>query len=362
MSEIELMTVIERYLNGEMTADERARFEVLRRENPAVDNSVKEHQEFTSKLKQYGERLAFENLLNDIHNEIDVQALKDEFVHHPSLIVRLWRNHHSKISVAASIAIFCVLSTLFLTGYLKTQKQENDVINLKREIGQIKIQVNGRSGRVSIPVKTPLANFTGTGFAITTDGYLATNFHVINGADSIYVQDVDGNTFHAKVISSDPTYDIAILKITDASFKTLSALPYSFKKGKSDLGEDVFTLGYPKDDIVYNKGYLSSGNGIKGDSTKYQISAMDVDHGNSGGPLLDSKGNVIAVVSGKVANGTSFAIKSKYLFKTIQAIPSDSLKSDRIILSSKSKLASASRTQQISKLSNYIFMVKVYNN
>jgi len=139
MSDIELLAVIERYLNGEMTADERTRFEMLRRENAGIDSTVKEHQEFTSKLKQYGERLAFENMLNDIHAEIDVQALKDEFIHHPSLIVRLWRNHHSKISVAASIAIFAVLGTLFLTGYLKTQQQENDVIFLKNEIRKVKI-------------------------------------------------------------------------------------------------------------------------------------------------------------------------------------------------------------------------------
>src|ERR1700712_5239734 len=127
MSEIELIAVIERYLNGEMNADERARFEVLRRENPEVDGSVKDHQEFTGRLKQYGERIAFENLLNDIHNEIDVQALKDEFVHHPSMIVRLWRNHHSKISVAASIAIFCILGTLFVTGLLKAQNAQSEL-------------------------------------------------------------------------------------------------------------------------------------------------------------------------------------------------------------------------------------------
>src|SRR5476649_1680521 len=113
MSDIELLSVIERYLNGEMTADERTRFELLRHDNAAIDNRVKEHEQFTNHLKQYGERVQFEGLLNAIHQEIDVQALKDEFVHHPSMIVRIWRNHHSKISLAASVAIFAALSTLF---------------------------------------------------------------------------------------------------------------------------------------------------------------------------------------------------------------------------------------------------------
>jgi serine protease Do len=372
MSDIELMAVVERYLNGEMTADERARFEMLRRENTGVDNTVKEHQEFTSKLKQYGERLAFENMLNDIHNEIDVQALKDEFIHHPSFIIRLWRNHHSKISVAASIAIFAVLSTLFLTGYLKTQKQEDAVIDLKKEIDKVKItnaKITQSISTLNTPAKrTAPSNYhgTGTGFAITADGYIATNFHVINGADSVYIQNSDGTAYHAKIVSTDPAHDIAVLKITDPSFKSFGTLPYGFKKNKSDLGEDVFTYGYSgysKDDGVYTKGYLSSGNGFKGDTVKYQLS-MDVDYGNSGGPLLDSKGNVIGMISSKQAHfeGAAFAIKSKYLFKAIQAIPADSLKDDKIILSAKNRLANISREQQIIKLQNYIFMVKVYNN
>jgi serine protease Do len=367
MSDIELMAVVERYLNGEMTADERIRFEVLRRENAEVDNTVKEHQEFTGRLKQYGERLAFENLLNDIHNEIDVQALKDEFVHHPSLIVRLWRNHHSKISVAASITIFAVLGTLFLTGYLKSQKQENDVIYLKHEIAQVKHKNDVISQSINTlntrPKQMAPSNYhgTGTGFAISSDGYLATNFHVINGADSVYIQNTDGTAYHAKIVSTDPANDIAILKITDPSFKTFGALPYGFKRSKSDLGEDVYTYGYSKDDGFYSRGYISSGNGFKGDTVKYQLS-MDVDFGNSGGPLLDSKGNVIAIISSKQAHTDgAFAIKSKYLFKAIQAISPDSLKSDRIILSSKSKFANLGRTQQVNKLQNYVFMVKVYN-
>ncbi|RKR84441.1 trypsin-like peptidase [Mucilaginibacter gracilis] len=372
MSDIELLAVIERYLNGEMTADERTRFEILRNENTGVDSAVKEHQEFTARIKQYGERVAFENLLNDIHNEIDVQALKDEFVHHPSLIVRLWRNHHSKISVAASIAIFAVLGTLFFTGYLKTQNTEYKYTQLSREVGQIKKSNEDIKSSLThltgntIGVKPPPSNYhnTGTGFALTTDGYLATNFHVVSAADSVYVQNADGEAFHAKIISTDPAHDIAILKISDPSFKALAALPYGFKKSKSDMGEDVFTYGYSgysKEDGVYTKGYLSSGNGYKGDTVKYQLS-MDVDFGNSGGPVFDSRGNIIAMVSGKVAHadGNAFAIKSKYLFKAIQSIQSDSLKSDKIILNTKSKLTNVSRTQQISKLQNYVFMVKVY--
>jgi serine protease Do len=359
MSDIELLAVIERYLNGEMNADERARFEMLRHDNAAVDTRVKEHQEFTERIKQYGERLQFENLLNDIHNEIDVQALKEEFVHHPSAIVRLWRNHHSKISMAASIAIFAVLGTLFFTGYLKSQKQDTQIVNLTKEIGSIKKKLP-LTGSVAHP-HTPPPNYggVGTSFAISSDGYMITNYHVVKDADSVYVQNAAGEAYHAKIVSTDPVSDLAILKINDDNFKSLGALPYGFKRGKTDLGEDLYTMGYSKDDVVYNKGYLSSGNGDKGDTIKYQISSMDVNFGNSGGPVLDTKGNIVGVISSKQdrPNGAAYAIKSKYLIKSIQA---DSV-ARKLTLSAKSKLANLSRTQQIDKLQNYVFMVKVYN-
>src|SRR3978361_713199 len=122
MRDEQLLEVIDRYLNGQMNADERTAFEQLRRENADVDTKVVEHQQFIGLLKQYGERIALENRLNAIHSEIDVHALAEELTVRPGLIVQLWRNHHSKISVAASIAIFAVLITLYFTGSLSNQK------------------------------------------------------------------------------------------------------------------------------------------------------------------------------------------------------------------------------------------------
>src|ERR1700733_1831266 len=135
MSDNELLEQIERYLNGEMTKPERAAFEILRNENAEVNEQVTEHKHFTNLIKQYGERLELERRLDAIHNEIDVETLEDELKIHPSFIVRLWRNHHSKISVAASIAIFSVLVTLFYTGYLSSK--DKNYANLSGQIGQL---------------------------------------------------------------------------------------------------------------------------------------------------------------------------------------------------------------------------------
>lgn len=383
MSDIQLTEVIERYLNGEMTADERLRFEMLRKENADVNIRVLEHEQFAGVLKQYAERVELENRLNAIHGEIDVHALVHEVTEHPAWIVRMWRNHHSKISVAASIAIFAILSTLFVTGYFnkgeKYQMLAAEVENVKKSNRELNNRTNriensiknnpGEKNGVNIPGRPVHINpvnpgkFRGTGFAVSANGYIATAYHVITGADSVYVQNAAGDAYKAKVVYTEPGYDVAILKITDTTFAGLTTLPYNIKRSRTDLGEDVYTLGYPANNMVFGPGYLTGVDGPQDDSTKYQVS-IPVNPGNSGGPLLDAKGNVIGIISGRQTQveGASFAIKSAYLFKTIKNIPSDSVKSKISLNASKNTLASLSRTQQIKKLQNYVFMVKVYKN
>ncbi|MFS2188514.1 S1C family serine protease [Mucilaginibacter sp. Mucisp84] len=362
MSDNQLTEFIERYLDGSMTAEERVQFELLRKNDAAVESKVTEHIKFIGLLKQYGERLELENRLNAIHNEIDVHALKEEVMIHPVWIVRMWRNHHSKISVAASIAIFGVLTILILTGKLnndksKYQQLSEKINNMEKTVAQIG---HGRTPVKPKITRTP-ANFRGTGFALTSNGYLATDYHVIKNADSVYVQNAAGESFHAKVIYTEPQYDLAILQINDPSFKNLGPIPYNLKRAEGDLGESVYTLGYPADNMVYGGGYLASAANYSGDTTEYVIS-VPVNPGNSGGPLLDEKGNVIGVITARQTQvaGAYFAKKSTYLLKAIQNIPTDSL-SKTLNLNTKNKLAGLSRTQQSSKLKNYVFMVKVYN-
>jgi serine protease Do len=363
MNDNELTEKIERYLNGEMTRDERARFETFRSENADVNAKVTEHKHFTNLIKQYGERLELEKRLNAIHDEIDVHALEEELMIHPSWIVMLWRNHHSKISVAASIAIFAVLCTLFFTGYLSNR--EVNYMALKGKITKLEISQHQLGQKINnlVPGKKNSANpgnFRGTGFAISSNGYIVTDYHVVKDADSVYVQTADGKSFRTKVIYSEALPDVAILEINDPTFKGLGPLPYTFKKVETDIGENIFTIGYPSDVMVLGPGYLTASSGFQNDTTSYQIS-IPANPGHSGGPLLDNKGNIIGIISGKETHieGAAFALKSGYLMKAIQDIPADSLKNP-INMNSKNVLANLSRVQQIKKLQNYVFMVRVY--
>ncbi|MGI4751857.1 MAG: S1C family serine protease [Janthinobacterium lividum] len=365
MNEPQLLDLIERYLRDELSEQEMAEFDVLRKKDLSINNRITEHQQFIKSMTDWQQRLDFENKLNAIHEEINIDAVKEALGIHESRIITLWRHHHSKISVAASVAIFAVMVTLFFTGYFNNQNQQSHYNALRRDLDNVKKSQNalirditGKSTRKS--VSNP-GNFGGTGFAINSNGDIITNYHVINGADSVYVQNSSGESFKVATVYVNQDYDLAVLRITDSAFKRLSPVPYAFKKSKANLGEGVLTIGYPKDSVVIGEGYLSSFTGFENDSLAYQV-AIPVNPGNSGGPLLDNSGNVIGMIKGKQTqvDGAAFATKSGYLMKAIQAIPADST-GRKIVFNSKNSISKLSREQQIIKLKNYVFMVKVYN-
>ncbi|MGF7077866.1 S1C family serine protease [Mucilaginibacter sp. UYCu711] len=364
MSENQLLETIERYLNGEMKADERKKFELLRKEDAELDSKVVEHKFFTNLLKQYGERVELESRLDAIHDEIDVHTLKESLMIHPVWIVQMWRNHHSKISVAASVAIFGILTFMLVTGKFNS---DSNIEQLKSEVNLLHKSTNSaiksindiKSGKGAPAVERYSA--TGTGFAITSDGLIATNYHVVRDASAVSLQNADGITFKADVIYTEPEHDIAILKITDSTFKHLPTVPYTFKRAEGSIAEQISTYGYPEGIENYNQGYLSSLYGQNGDTLHYKIS-MAINPGNSGGPLWDSRGNVIGITDSKQSTfeGVHFAIKTKYLLDAIKNIPADSL-DNKIVLSKKNMLTGLTEAQKTAKVKNFVFMVKVYN-
>jgi S1-C subfamily serine protease len=202
--------------------------------------------------------------------------------------------------------------------------------------------------------------FSGTGFALTTDGYLVTSYHVIQGADSVLIESRDRQRFRAEPVFSDVAHDLAILRITDPKFTGFGRLPYSFKRGLAELGEKVYTLGYPREDLVFNDGSLSARSGFEGDTGFYQIS-IPVNPGNSGGPLLDDRGNLIGIISGRQADvqSAAFATKSTYLMRLVDSLamakPTQSYNLPRF-----NQLTGSTRPQQLRKLQDFVFVVKVY--
>jgi len=358
MRQQEFLELADRYLTGQMSPKEIDEFELLCNQDQELNALYLSHAEFVQTMKRNEARLEFKNQLS--------QTIKEQ----PSetIIVRMWKKLKINAVAAAAVAVLSSLATLYSTGYFSTLRRTNsDYSALKREINNVKRNVNAHHNAIRNINNKETSNpqdalqFGATGFMLTKDGYAVTNFHVVSGADSIHLQNNKGNSFKASIIYVDPEKDLAILHISDSSFAAQAPnIPYTFRRQSIDLGEGIYTIGYPRDEAVYGEGYLSSSTGYSGDTTAYQIS-VPVNPGNSGGPVLDKNGNIIGIISGKQKglDGAAFAIKTKALIETLNRIPEESLKGN-IVLNNKNSLSSLPRTEQIKKLQDYIYMVKVY--
>lgn len=210
---------------------------------------------------------------------------------------------------------------------------------------------------------TGTEKWSGTGFALN-NGYIATNYHVVENAKSIKVQGIRGsfNTeYNATVISTDKFNDLAIIKINDSRFNGFGTIPYRVKTSTSEVGEDVFVLGYPLtttmgDEIKLTTGVISSKTGFQGDVSLYQISAP-IQPGNSGGPLFDGNGNLIGIVNAKHrgAENVSYAIKASYLNSLVESASSGSL------LPTTNAVSGMSLSNKVKSLKNYVFMITCSN-
>ncbi|RIV19058.1 serine protease [Fibrisoma montanum] len=331
-------------------------------------------QDIERALHAYGERIRFRQQLAQVHAGLNMEAMREEAgvyreeTVRPGRIRTFWQTYRTTLAVAASVAVLTTFSTIFLyRQYQQSHQQQQQYSLLRRDIQAIKSSqkqllndITGRSRALSV---NP-GQVAGTGFLLTADGYFVTSNHIVQEADSIYVQSQKGEVYKARVVHSDQAHDLAILQLgDDSAFRPQPTIPYSFDGKSSELGERVFTLGYPREEIVYGEGYLSSGTGYRGDTVAYQV-AISVNPGNSGGPLLDERGNVIGIISAKqtTSEGVSFAVKTNYLFKALENIPADSLKGIPLNLNRKNTLVHLPRKQQIKRMQSYVYQVKVFKH
>ena len=162
--------------------------------------------------------------------------------------------------------------------------------------------------------------WSGSGIALNSKVF-ATNNHVVDGATHLYVYFPETKSkYTAKTIKTDPTNDLAIVRITDPNFKGFPSIQYGFKKTQEDVGTEIFVLGYPRvdtmgEEVKLTTGVVSSRSGFQGNQSQYQVSAP-IQPGNSGGPLFNDKGELIGIMSAKHSDGAenvSYAVKLSYL-------------------------------------------------
>lgn len=175
----------------------------------------------------------------------------------------------------------------------------------------------------------------GTGFIIYEDGYIVTNWHVIDSSDKIKIVTSDGNEYFARVIGKDEQYDVALLKIDlDQNIK-LPTLKFA-DSDKIEVCDPVIAIGNPfglgktvTAGIVSYKGRNLSNQiseiGVNGNLVSYIQTDAAVNYGNSGGPLISANGEVIGMITvfvldGVHSTGINFAIPSNILQKVINQL------------------------------------------
>lgn len=372
IEDIKILEAVERYISGQMNPDERVYFEQLRKTNPEIDQMVVEHTFFLQQMNRFEEVRNIRNILDDTHIHLAEKGLiRSSRLKGKAKVVYLYNRYKRVAAIAASIAGITALTISALVWSLSPSKPINkndlDILSrdLHKEVNQVKRQNEVLRQQIDDvkdqgPSDKPIEYISGgTGFLIDTKGYLVTNAHVVKDAQHIAVESTNGRDLSAEVIYADPDRDLAILKITDKNYKPLSSIPYSIKHSSGDLAESIFTLGYPRNDIVYGNGYIASKTGYNGDTLSCQIT-IPANKGNSGSPVLNRNGEVIGILSKKenTVEGAAFALRSKYIFDAINELQkNDTYKNVKLPVVS--SLKGKDRTEQVNAMTNYVFMVKV---
>ncbi len=144
-----------------------------------------------------------------------------------------------------------------------------------------------------------IAYTSGTGFFITHDGHVLTNNHVVSNCDKISIHG-DYMSTGATIVAQDVEHDLALLK---AAFTSVDMAYFNSMRQPLNPGDPVVIIGYPGDswrghDPIIRSAQIIDMKGPTGEEKWIQFSDS-VQHGNSGGPLLDSSGNVVGVVVAK---------------------------------------------------------------
>lgn len=362
-----ILDAIERYIRGEMNPDERLHFENLRKADSEIDQLVVEHTLFLQQMNRFGEWQKFRTTLQEVHTDLAQQGkIHSDKLQGQAKVAYLWNRYKRVAVIAASIAGVTAISLSALVNSVGPHPKDPKVTELVHEINALKQDQKALDQKIDNVDKNsqkkniiPMpVRFNGTGFLIDGKGLMITNAHVVKNSRNIYVQNNRGDQFKAIVLKLDIPRDVAIVKIDDDHFKPFASLPYTIRRGSSDIAEPVFTLGFPRDEIVYGEGYLSARTGFNGDTLSCQIS-VDANPGNSGGPVFNHYGEVIGILSTKEVQteGAVFAVQSKYIYQALDELKKNSIYKN-VRISSKSSLNGLDNKQQVKKIEDFIFMVK----
>ena len=172
------------------------------------------------------------------------------------------------------------------------------------------VSINCSATSTNIFGQTTQSASSGSGFIITEDGYVVTNYHVISGASSVQVTLYNGDTYDATVIGGDSDYDVAVLKIEASGLQPVTL----GESADVNVGDTVLAIGNPLGELTFSmsQGIVSScDRAINVDGTPFNMIQVDcsINPGNSGGPLVNLYGEVVGIVSAKYSTYSSTTVE-----------------------------------------------------
>ena len=355
--------IAEAYLSGSLPESEVTLLKNRLESDAAFANEFYEASNLIRSFEGSGKQKRFRSMLRDIHEKQAAVTSKKQ-ARRIQFNPQIWRT----AAVAASVALVSSLITIWSLSP-STKKADSQYYTISRDMEHIKkVQAQQQAqqnelikniNKKNTPPPSDVA-YTGTGFALTNDGYIVTACHVIyegkGDADSIYIQTRDGQYYKANIVNYNTDDDIAILKVEKKNFRFgKGEVPFAFAGNKAGLGSEIFTLGYPKDDIQYSEGYISIKNGYQGNDKQYTL-VLPAGHGQSGSPVIDNKGNILGILTaiGGQEEANTYAVSSKEIIDLLDDKMPD------FHLPKAKKQSKLSHEDLVAKMESYTVSVKVY--
>ncbi|MBS3925990.1 MAG: trypsin-like peptidase domain-containing protein [Nitrosarchaeum sp.] len=242
--------------------------------------------------------------------------------------------------VLISIASLVLLPTVLAQDNTYSSEIQSQLIEKQKntkDLSLIEIFERSELGVVSITVTKSSergdTNAVGSGFVFDKAGHIITNNHVVADTKKITVTFIDGTSYRAKIIGTDPYADIAVIKL-DISPEKLYPLPIG-ESSKLRVGEQITAIGNPfglsgsmTSGIVSQLGRILPAQGTSFSISDVIQTDTAINPGNSGGPLLNMKGEVVgintAIYSGDGSfSGVGFSIPSDTVLKIVPVIIKD---------------------------------------
>jgi S1-C subfamily serine protease len=204
--------------------------------------------------------------------------------------------------------------------------EESTNIAVYKKVNQAVVNISSIAGAEEIYFQMMPKAGSGSGSIVSPDGYILTNFHVLESAQGIRVTLSDGTSLPAEMVGEDPSNDVAIIKINPGN-KKLTVITFG-DSSKLEVGKRVFAIGNPFGlDRTMTAGIISSvGRTLKAENGRLIKGIIQTDAainpGNSGGPLLDSQGRMVGLTTAILSrtgqsSGIGFAIPINVIKKII---------------------------------------------